>query len=113
MHTRIPGPAATLCLLAGIAVAGAPAMAAPPDPPVAGRQRAEGITVRQVAPDVSLRTRVADPALLQASRRFDALDANADGVLDPDEAEAGTFDRLDADGNGRIDRDEYTAQARR
>lgn len=113
MRTRIPRPTAALCLLAGFAVAGATAMAAPPHPPVADRQRAEAVTVRQVAPDVSLRTRVADPALLQASRRFDALDANGDGVLDPDEAEAGTFDRLDADGNRRIDRDEYTAQARR
>ena len=86
--------------------------------PVASPQRAESTTMIQVAPDVTLRTRVADPALLQASRQFDALDRDSSGFLDTDEAAADAtlaadFERADGNGNGRIDRDEYTARLRR
>ncbi|NLW96184.1 MAG: EF-hand domain-containing protein [Xanthomonadaceae bacterium] len=83
------------------------------DATVADPRRADAASVHPVAPDVTLRTRVADPALLQASRRFDALDANGDGLLDRSDADPASFDRLDGDHDGRLDRDEYTAQARR
>ena len=86
--------------------------------PVADPGRAESTTMVQLAPDVTLRTRVADPALLQASREFDALDRDSSGFLDADEAAADAalatdFARTDRNGNGRIDRDEYTARLRR
>ena len=101
---------ATLVLAAGVAAAqSTPA----PDP-----ARADATTRIQVAPDVTLLTRVADPAMLQASRAFDALDRNGDGAVDRTEAAAepglgDSFARVDSSGNGRLDRDEYTARLRR
>ncbi|WP_202844485.1 EF-hand domain-containing protein [Luteimonas saliphila] len=70
-----------------------------------------------VEPRVTLITRVADPAMVAASRAFDALDLDHDGVVDRGEAAAeaalaDAFDAVDVDGNGRIDRDEYTARLR-
>jgi len=100
---------------AALALCGA---AAAQSTPAADPQRAETTTAIQVAPDVTLRTRVADPALLQASREFDTLDRDSSGFLDIGEASAKSglatgFDAVDGDGNGRIDRDEYTARLRR
>ena len=71
-----------------------------------------------VADDVTLTTRVVDPALVRASRAFDALDADGDGMLEAAEASrepalGADFGAVDADGSGRIDRDEYTARLRR
>ena len=109
-HLLVLAASGTALLLCGAASAQSPA---PADP-----ARAESTTVMQVAPDVTLRTRVADPALLQASRQFDALDRDASGYLDAGEAAvdaalAADFGRVDGDGNGRIDRDEYTARLSR
>jgi hypothetical protein len=76
-------------------------------------------TVRiDVEDDVTLTTRVVDPALVRASRAFDAMDVDGDGTLDAAEtahapALSADFVSIDADGNGRIDRDEYTARLRR
>jgi hypothetical protein len=50
----------------------------------------------------------------QLEARFDALDANKDGVISPEERKAGMsarraqmFARVDKDGNGAISRDEF------
>ncbi len=80
--------------------------------------RADATTRVQVAPDVTLLTRVADPAMLRASRAFDALDRNGDGAVDRTEAAAepglgDSFSSVDSSGNDRLDRDEYTARLRR
>lgn len=112
MDTRDLHRATVLALLAGLALV-APAVAMAQDATVADPRRADAASVHPVAPDVTLRTRVADSALLQASRRFDALDANGDGLLDRSDVDPASFDRLDGDHDGRLDRDEYTAQARR
>ena len=102
----------------------APAHAAPPPAPATpdtatqATDPATDTTRIDVDRDVTLFTRVVDPALVEASRAFDALDADGDGTLTSAEAAAGPpladpFERIDADGNGRLDRDEYTAQRRR
>src|SRR5690606_25651162 len=100
---------------AALALCGA---AAAQSTPAADPQRAETTTAIQVAPDVTLRTRVADPALPHASREFDPLDRDSSAFLDIGAAAAGTglaagFEAADGDGDGRIDRDEYTARIRR
>lgn len=81
-------------------------------------EHAASPTLIPVAPEVTLRTRAANPAMLQASREFDALDRDSSGDLNADEAAADAtladgFRRADGNGNGRIDRDEYTARLRR
>ena len=102
--------AAALVLATGVAAAQSTTAADP--------ARADATTRIQVAPDVTLLTRAADPAMLQASRAFDALDRNGDGTVDRTEAAAepglaDSFARVDSSGNGRLDRDEYTARLRR
>lgn len=113
MHATTPHRTlltATLVLAAGVAAAQSTAT---PDP-----ERADATTRIRVAPDVTLLNRVADPAMLQASRAFDALDHNGDGAVDRTEAAAepglaDSFTSVDGSGNGRLDRDEYTARLRR
>ena len=115
-------PAATLRQVLALAVSGTALVlcgaAHAQSRPVADPERAQSTTMIQVAPDVTLRSRVADPAMLKASREFDALDRDASGFLDAGEAAtdaelAADFARVDGNGNGRIDRDEYTARLRR
>lgn len=128
MH--VPAVLRSLCAAALVAAAPAVAAQSTPTPSAAApattaqdaaipaRDRATATTRIDVEDDVTLTTRVVDPALVRASRAFDEMDVDGDGTLDAAETAhapvlSADFATIDADGDGRIDRDEYTARLRR